>query len=614
MATDVHHRYTGSTSGAALRTTAEAASSAEGSETVTASQQQVQTEPTPQQPERTTRQYEQLPTKTGVSRAKRLLTKAGHTASSTSNSRRVAERVARKAVDRIVSDSSPSTQPIPILAVLKGTPFQAPVEAAAKSEAEARMILDLSVDIGAMMMRAGAGSSDVEVSVIASCTALGLPSVEVDLTSNSLTVHYADPDGQFTTVMRVNREDSVHFAKLSAIHRLVSDLVDGKADYSEARERIDSIRRQRRPFTSAMVALAEGVLVGGFVILLGGAYLTALLGLIMAILSGQFGKILTRTGMPVFFILMAQASFATLVAMGAATVNLIAAPSFLVASGIVLLLPTLGLISAVQDSLTSFPLTAASRTVMVLIAMAGIISGIALGIMVGRSLGLSAIDIVVRGAGVDALTTIMSGVAASVVGACGAITLLAAKRIVWRSAFLGLVGFIAWLACSVFGMGNILAGFIAATLTALLCRLAAARWQVPAIVLLIPAIYPLLQGLSIFSAVYQIVLPEEEVTLAAGLSALFLAITANAGLAVGAVLGDFLGRPLAVRLGNVRIRLKKQRQGEKAIAVERHDSAGSVLSTGSISRSDRVKEMRQTAAPEDLNTDSPIDIHTPQGT
>ena len=96
------------------------------------------------------------------------------------------------------------------------------------------------------------------------------------------------------------------------------------------------------------------------------------------------------------------------------------------------------------------------------------------------------------------------------------------------------------------GLGTIITSLIAATVVGFLCRPIALWRGAPAIVMLIPAIFPLLQGLSIFSAVYEIVQPQDAMPLSAGLSSLFTAVTANAALAVGAVLGNFLARPLGM--------------------------------------------------------------------
>lgn len=453
---------------------------------------------------------------------------------------RAAQRIARRAVEKIVEDPSPTTQPIPIVAVLRGTPYSAPVQVAAKSEDEARMILDLAVDMGQMMLRAGASSQDVEVSVIATCTACGLSTAEVDLTSNSLTVHYTDPDGRMVTVMRVNREDSVHFAKLSAFHALVTDLVDGKIDYERARERLDAIRKQKRPYPEWLVDIAWGGLVAGVVNLVGGSLISSLLGFFIAIANQRFGALLKRTGMPGFFITVIQATAITVLSMGAATLDVIGRPQFLVAAGIILLLPTMALVSAVQDALTEFPLTASGRVISVGLTFAAIVTGIAAGIMIGQAAGLRTIEVILPGTGTQFLTTLLSLVAALLVAAGGAIGMQAQKRLIIPASLIGLAGFAVMVACLVAGVNGILTSFVSSTLVGLLARPIAHRFGAPAIALVVPGIYPLLSGLSIFNAAFLIVQPEEAVGLAQGLSSLFTAVTVNAALAVGAVFGTFV--------------------------------------------------------------------------
>lgn len=475
------------------------------------------------------------------SRRARVSGLLGRTRSSGStNPARAAQQIARRAVTKIVEDPSPTTQPIPIVAVLRGTPYSAPVQATAKSEDEARMILDLAVDMGQMMLRAGASSQDVEVSVIATCTACGLSTAEVDLTSNSLTVHYTDPEGRMLTVMRVNREDSVHFAKLSAIHALVTDLVDGKINYERARERLDAIRKQQRPYPEWLVDIAWGGLVAGVVNLMGGSLASSLLGFFIAIGNQQFGKLLGRTGMPAFFITSIQATVITVLAMAAATAQIIPSPQYVVAAGIILLLPTMALVSSVQDALTEFPLTASGRVITVGLTFAAIVSGIASGIMIGEAVGLRTIEVILPSTGTQFLTTLLSLVAALLVAAGGAIGMQAQKRLIIPASIIGLAGFSVMVACLVAGMNGILTSFVSSTLVGLLARPIAHRFGAPAIALVVPGIYPLLSGFSIFNATYLIVQPEEAVGLSQGLSSLFTAVTVNAALAVGAVFGTFL--------------------------------------------------------------------------
>ena len=459
-------------------------------------------------------------------------------------SQRIAQKVARRTVGKLVSGTTENTQPVPIVTALKGTPYQAPVQAQEPSEDEARMILDLAADIAAMMMRAGAGTSDVEVSVIAACTACGLATVEVDLTSNTLVVHYSTSDGRLLTVMRVNRGESTHFAKLASVHKLVTDLVDGRLEFHEARSRLDAIRTQRRPFPEWFTTGAWGFMVGALVLLLGGGPIAVPLGITMAIVVFQLGKLLGRTHLPAFFITALQAASATLIATIAGDIGIIASPQYLVAAGIVLLLPTQSLYSAVQDALTNFPLTAAGRVVGVFMTLAGIVSGIALGIVCGQAIGLGHIEVLVPKTSPHVVTAILSMVAAAVVSMSGAVAMSARRRFILPAALVGLASHITMMSLTLLDVDNVLASLLAATVTGFLSRPLALRLGAPAIVLMIPGIYTLLQGLSIFTAVYQIASESENVSFAVGLSSLFTAILANAALAVGAVLGSYLALPL----------------------------------------------------------------------
>ena len=459
-------------------------------------------------------------------------------------SQRIAQKVARRTVGKLVSGTTENTQPVPIVTALKGTPYQAPVQAQEPSEDEARMILDLAADIAAMMMRAGAGTSDVEVSVIAACTACGLATVEVDLTSNTLVVHYSTSDGRLLTVMRVNRGESTHFAKLASVHKLVTDLVDGRLEFHEARSRLDAIRTQRRPFPEWFTTGAWGLMVGALVLLLGGGPIAVPLGIAMAIVVFQFGKLIGRTHLPSFFITALQAASATLIATIAGDVGIINSPQYLVAAGIVLLLPTQSLYSAVQDALTNFPLTAAGRLVGVFMTLAGIVSGIALGIVCGQAIGLGHIEVLVPKTSPHVVTAILSMVAAAVVSMSGAVAMSARRRFILPAALVGLASHITMMSLTLLDVDNVLASLLAATVTGFLSRPLALRLGAPAIVLMIPGIYTLLQGLSIFTAVYQIASESENVSFAVGLSSLFTAILANAALAVGAVLGSYLALPL----------------------------------------------------------------------
>lgn len=170
------------------------------------------------------------------------------------------------------------------------------------------------------------------------------------------------------------------------------------------------------------------------------------------------------------------------------------------------------------------------------------------------------------------LTTIIAVIAAFLVGACGAIGFYCARRLVIPAALIGLVGFLVYVGATLLGIENILALLIASTVVGLFCRPVASRLGSPAIVLIVPAIFPLLQGLSIFASVYRMIpVPGEEVPLAVGLGALFAAITANSAIAAGAVLGDFLSRPMS-RYAKSRRAARARAKAEEKLEALREDA------------------------------------------
>ncbi|MDN5661040.1 MAG: threonine/serine exporter family protein, partial [Brevibacterium aurantiacum] len=178
------------------------------------------------------------------------------------------------------------------------------------------------------------------------------------------------------------------------------------------------------------------------------------------------------------------------------------------------------------------------------LTLAGIVSGIALGVVTGEAIGLDAIEVLVPKTSVHVISAIVSMVAAAVVAMAGVIGMQSTRRFILPAAFVGLASYITMTALTILAIDNVLASLLAATVTGFLARPLSLRLGAPAIVLMIPAIYTLLQGLSIFTAVYQIVAESETTSFAVGLSSLFTAILANAALAVGAVLGSYLARPL----------------------------------------------------------------------
>src|SRR5699024_1467674 len=96
---------------------------------------------------------------------------------------------------------------------------------------------------------------------------------------------------------------------------------------------------------------------------------------------------LTLKRVPEIFALAAGGMLATLVALCALTLGADITPSMVVAGGLMILLPSVRIVSALQDAINAFPITAAGRLVSSLVAFAGMTAGIMVAVVLADRVG-----------------------------------------------------------------------------------------------------------------------------------------------------------------------------------------------------------------------------------
>ncbi|GAB3556913.1 threonine/serine exporter family protein [Spelaeicoccus albus] len=465
------------------------------------------------------------------------------TAPTSNRQSRRAEKIARRAVNRIIADNSPITQPIPIVERLRNTPYSHPVQRAAPDDSDARITLDFALRLGETMLRAGASNLDVETSIIAACAACGLEDLDVELTYQSIIVHYTTADGRPLTVLGVNRGESINYGRLAAVHRLVLDLVAGKLDQVGAAARLDAIIAQPKPFNRWLVTVVWAVLAGTLTVLIGGGWIGAAVGTIITFVMSLVGRQLQKTGIPYFFVALATAAVTTTVAMALARLGVPLGPQFVVSAGIMLLLPTITFVSTVQDAISGFPITAAGRLVNVFVVLAAIVAGVGVGLAIGQAIGLKEIDVLI-GRGSPALArSLLAIILSFVVSVLGAVGNQSLRRLVVPSGLIGMIGYIVWISLGLLDWGNVLVAAIAAAVVAGLARIVTDRRDAPALVVIVPGLFPLLPGLKIFTGIYQLTQPNAHVSMTTGMTTLVAALLWAAALGIGSVLGTFVANP-----------------------------------------------------------------------
>ncbi|KNX38189.1 threonine/serine exporter family protein [Luteipulveratus halotolerans] len=483
------------------------------------------------------------------------------------------ERPRRRPRERLLR-GEPVTEPLPISESLRLTPYRDPrVSLAPEEEAETRKSLDLAVRVGELLLRCGAGTRDVEASVVAVAAAAGLRRLEVDITNQSLLVQCPSSSGTPVTLLRVVRSSTRDFARLAAVHQFVDRIVSTEFDIDRAFEELKAIQREPRLYPRWLVMLGFGGLAGGVAMLLGGQRVAVVVAVISSILIDVLGRWLARRGLPAFYVAAAGGAVSTMLAWAAYNLSQNLPDDYqmrstgfavAVAAGIVVLLPSRTMVAAVEDAVTGYPVTGAGRLLTVVLAAAGIIVGVAAGLQLSLRID-SAFDLDLSSPNslkLDQLTNPNPGLALALIGGAigafsGAVTMRSRPRMLLPTAGLGLgAAAVNYGLSHGLDVGATTAVAIAAVGVGIVGRMLALRLGAPALVLVVPAVSPLLPGLRIFRGMYEAIAgsavgAEGVADPGTGVASLVGAAAVALAISTGVVLGDVMSarfdRPIVQR-------------------------------------------------------------------
>ncbi len=469
------------------------------------------------------------------------------------------------------------TETLPMVGSLKGTPYRDPrVTRAVAEEQAAAEVMDLALRVGEMMLRCGAGARSVEAASMAVGIAGGLPDMDVDLTMQSLHMQCRTTSGKVITRLRVVRRPKQDFARLAAVHTLVEELVNGEVDVEQATARLREISRAHRTWAGWAVAVANGGVAAGVAMSLGAGWGGIVVALLTALLNDQVIRGLSTFSLPAFFTSAIGGALATVIAFIAYVMGIEGwipiSPSdfaFVVAGGIVSLLPSRTITSAMEDIISGFPVTGTARMFEVMLHTFGIIVGVATGL--GLSLQLAdALSLALVPPPITKLawasgspTVVMVG--AAIVGASAAVVSQSRRRMLIPAALLGMTAVLVASTLTGADFGRLTATGIAGVVLGFAARIVALRLKAPAVTLAVPGSLGLMPGLAIFVGLYRLTQRSDEqawaAVQAAGLAGVLTAFGVIFAIAIGSTLGDLLAAPFdgAVRARRQRTEERKKR-------------------------------------------------------
>ncbi|HVW44597.1 MAG TPA: threonine/serine exporter family protein [Amycolatopsis sp.] len=412
-------------------------------------------------------------------------------------------------------------------------------------------VLDLVLRIGEVQMASGAGASDVTATILSLTSSLGLPHCEVDVIFTSITVTCHRGTGMApVSALRVVRSRSLDYTRLSQTEMLVQQIIRGNTGAEEAYTELHKITTAPHPYPRWVATLSWGGMAFFITLILGGGFDVALGALVISSLIDRLGRQLNKYALPFFF----QQAVGGLVATGLATLivetGLVPTRfSTLVASAaITVLLSGLSTVSAVQDAITGYNVTAAGRTMETALMSAGLITGVALALNIAKAVGFMQIEPEVVAQ--TALQLPVMVVAGAGTAACFALGSYSTMRALLVASAAGAIGAGVYGALILGEFDPITSSAVAATLVGFCGGVLSRRLKVTPLVVAVSGITPLLPGLSTYRGLYELATQGN-----GNVSTLMKAVAIGLALAAGVVLGEYLAQPVRSGLGRLERRL-----------------------------------------------------------
>ena len=426
------------------------------------------------------------------------------------------------------------------------------------SESTVHFVLDLALRIGEVQMSSGAGASDATATIIAVTNAYGMPHCEVDVIFTSITVAcHRGVDLPPVTSLRVVRSRSLDYTRLALVERLVREITSGRITARDAHSELVRITSAPHPYPRWLATAAYAGMAAAITVLIGGGLIVAVFAAIITAVIDRIGRLLNKRALPFFFQQMVGGALATGSAIAIVASDALpesVRPTLMVAAAITVLLSGLSFVSTVQDAITGYNVTAAGRTIEVSLMTAGLIAGVVIALNAAVNMGLPSVPLA------DALPPSilrlpLQTAAGAAAAALFALASYATPRAVVVAGVAGAAGAIGYSGLVLAGVGIIASSAVAATVIGFSGGVISRRLRIPPLVIAVAGMVPLLPGLTVYRALFELAVERSN----AGLSTLMVASSIALALAAGVVLGEYLAQPVRYGLGRLERRISGPR-------------------------------------------------------
>ena len=452
---------------------------------------------------------------------------------------------------------------------------------------ELSQTLDLCLRVGEVLLSSGAGAADVTATMRVIAHAYGVRNPTVDVTFTQLTMGaQTGPDEPAVLQMRGVTQREIDYEDLTRVDHLVRDVAAGRVELADARARAARIVSSGHARHRWAATLGWGVMCAGVGLQLGGTAAVVAVAFIAAVAIDRLQLVMARARLPGFYRQIAGGAVATLlaaVATRAADHWVHMDASAVVSANIIMLLSGIGLMGAIQDALSGFYVTGGARMLEAVIATAGVIGGVTGGLNLAGTVGFDLPALV------PARTDVVGIGVAALGGAIGAAAFAyssyAPKRTLLPIGVLSAAAMAISLSIATHGFAGPWSVGVAAFGVGLVSFAVSGRLRVPPLVVVVPAIVPMLPGLSIYKGLSLLGATDNPAP-AQGMLALVTAGSIAIALASGVILGEYVAQPVArearrvpQRLAGPRLvgvtRIRRRKSSGPGRTAQPDDSSGS---------------------------------------
>jgi len=249
------------------------------------------------------------------------------------------------------------------------------------SEPEQREITRLCMLTAQLIMQHGAESALVESIAVRLGLALGLDSVDLGITANSLALTTLSNDHCITTVRRV-RDHGINMHVVTEVQRIMLRVENGRIDALEARELLRAIKPMRYP--KWQVSIMVGLSCACFAHFMGADLASCALTSVASCVAMTVRQFLAKHHFNPLVNFAITAFVATSIACLGVNSPLFKTPELAMAASVLLLIPGFPLINGLSDMVKGYVNTGLARwTIAMLLIMSSSV-GIVLALILWR--------------------------------------------------------------------------------------------------------------------------------------------------------------------------------------------------------------------------------------